>query len=109
MANTETRFSGQSGFSDGAQPHYQVSEDMILKVGTAVGRVALIQQAFAERMHSESRQAVQQDLADQAQQEAVAAIDAEGLSIEDYNAVVTAAEGDPGLEKQLLSAARAVL
>jgi ribonucleotide reductase beta subunit family protein with ferritin-like domain len=103
MATSQTNFSG------GLQTRTQVPDDMIAKVGAAVGRVALIQQAFAERMHAESRQAIQQDLVDQAQQEAVAAIDAEGLSVEDYNAVVTAAEDDPALEKRLLSAAREVL
>jgi hypothetical protein len=99
----------QTSISNGRQADMQVPEDMVLKVGAAVGRVALIQQAYAERMHAEGQQAMQQDLADQAQQEAVAAIDAEGLSVDDYNAVVTAAENDPVLEKRLLTAARTVL
>jgi hypothetical protein len=87
----------------------QVTQEMVEKVGAAVGKVALIQQAFAERLDGESTQAARQNLADEAQREAVAAIDAEGLSVEDYNAVVTAAEGDPALEERLLDAARAVL
>jgi hypothetical protein len=103
MATSQTHFSG------GRQSRTEVPDDTIEKVGAAVGRIALIQQAFAERMQAEGRPAIQQDLADQAQQEAVAAIDAEGLSVDDYNAVVTAAEDDPTLEKRLLEVARAVL
>ncbi len=87
----------------------QVTPDMVEKVGAAVGKVALIQQAFAERLDSESNATERRALADQAQNEAVEAIDAEGLSVEDYNAVVTAAEADPALEQRLLEAARAVL
>ncbi len=87
----------------------QVTQEMVDKVGAAVGKVALIQQAFAERLDNESTQAARQSFADQAQREAIEAIDAEGLSIEDYNAVVTAAEGDAALEERLLDAARAVL
>lgn len=86
-----------------------VSDDMVQKVGVAVGKVALIQQSYAERLDAEPAAAARQALAEQAQQEAVAAIDAVGVSLDDYHAVVTAADGDPALEERLLASARAAL
>jgi hypothetical protein len=48
-------------------------------------------------------------LASRARADAEHAIDEQGLSISDYNAVLTAAETDQDLEQRLLDAAREVL
>jgi hypothetical protein len=92
---------------DGTQPAGNVPEDMLLKVGAAVGKVALIQQNYQGQFEAEPEPAVRRELADQAQRAAIEAIGAEGISVEEYNSVLSAAEGDPALEERLLDAARA--
>jgi hypothetical protein len=86
-----------------------VSQDMVEKVGAAVGKVALIQREFAENVERKGPMANRDALAAQADKAVVDAIDALGISVEDYNAVVSAAEGDAELEERLIEAARAVL
>ncbi len=86
-----------------------ISQDMVEKVGAAVGKVALIQQEFAESVDRKGPAGDREALATQADQAAVDAIDSLGISVEDYNAVVSAAEGDADLEERLIEAARAVL
>jgi hypothetical protein len=92
---------------DGTQPAGNVPEDMVLKVGAAVGKVALIQQNYQGQFEAEPEPAARRELADQAQRAAIEAIGAEGISVEEYNSVLSAAEGDPTLEERLLDAARA--
>jgi Domain of unknown function (DUF4168) len=41
--------------------------------------------------------------------EAIDVINGQGLSVEQYNEVITAADDDPDLEQRLLTAARRVL
>jgi hypothetical protein len=84
-------------------------EDMVTKVGSAAGRVALIQQEYAVKAEAETATDARERLASKAQEAAKQVIDDQGLSVQDYNAVLTAAEGDEELERKLLDAARQVL
>jgi hypothetical protein len=84
-----------------------IPEDLVTKVGSAAGRVARIQQEYA--MNAETATEARESLADQARAEAERVIDEQGISIQDYNAVLTAAENDQELERRLLDAAREVL
>lgn len=84
-------------------------EDMVTKVGSAAGRVALIQQEYAMQADAESAVDARERLASKAQAAAKQVIDEQGLSVQDYNAVLTAAENDEDLERMLLDAAREVL
>ena len=86
-----------------------VSQDMVTRVGSAAGRVARIQQDYATQAEAQTANDAREALANQARAAAEQAIDEQGISIEDYNAVLSAAEGDPDLEQRLLSAAREVL
>jgi hypothetical protein len=92
--------------TDGAQPGLEVPDDMVLKVGAAVGKLALIQQNYQTQVEAETAAPARQELADQAQRAAIEAIDAEGISVEEYNEVLSAAENDPALEARLIDAAR---
>ena len=91
-----------SGTSDA-----QLPDEMVTKVGAAVGQVAMIWQEYTQRVQSAGTDDERDRLADQAQQAAVKAINDQGISVSEYNEVVTAAEGNQDLEDRLIMAARA--
>jgi 3-oxoacyl-[acyl-carrier-protein] synthase III len=86
-----------------------VSQDMVTRVGSAAGRVARIQQDYAMEAEAETATEAREALASRARAAAERAIDEQGISIQDYNAVLSAAETDQDLEQRLLDAAREVL
>jgi hypothetical protein len=75
----------------------------------AAGHVARIQQEYAMQAEAESSTDARETLASRARAAAEQAIDEQGLSVQDYNAVLSAVEGDQDLERRLLDAAREVL
>jgi hypothetical protein len=103
MAEDQTRMNG-SGMT-AAQP----TDEMVERVGAAAAKVAVIQDTYAATVETEPAEDAREALASQARMEAERAIDAQGLSVHDYNAVLLAAEQDPGLEQRLVDAARRVL
>ncbi len=93
-----------------SQPNQDaISQDMVTRVGSAAGRVAQIQQEYATQAETETATDAREVLATQARAAAEQAIDAQGISVQDYNTVLTAAENDEDLERRLLDAAREVL
>jgi hypothetical protein len=86
-----------------------ISEDMVTRVGSAAGRVARIQQDYAMQAEAETATEAREALATRARAAAEQAIDEQGLSVQDYNAVLSAAETDQELEQRLLNAAREAL
>jgi hypothetical protein len=86
-----------------------VSQDMVTKVGSAAGRVARIQQDYAMQAEAETGTEAREALASQVRAAAEQAIDEQGISVQDYNAVLSAAESDQDLEQRLLEAALEVL
>lgn len=86
-----------------------IPQDMVTKVGTAAGRVAAIQQDYAMQAEAATADEARETLANKARADAERVIGEQGISIQDYNAVLTAAENDQALEQQLLAAAREVL
>ena len=86
-----------------------ISPDMVTKVGWAAGRVARIQQDYAIQAEAETATDAREALASQARAAAERAIDEQGISVQDYNMVLTAAGTDQDLEQRLLDAAREVL
>ena len=86
-----------------------ISQDMVTRVGTAAGYAARIQQEYAMQAESETVADAREELASRARTAAEQAIDAQGITIQDYNRVLTAAETDEDLEERLLDAAREVL
>lgn len=87
----------------------QPDDEIVTRVGAAAGRVARIQQEFTMQSQAESEPEVRDALARRARADAERVIDEQGLSVADYNAVLTAAETDESLEQRLLDAAREVL
>ncbi len=93
-----------------SQPNQDaIPQDMVTRVGSAAGRVAQIQQEYAMQAETETAADAREALASQARAAAEQAIDAQGISVQDYNTVLTAAENDEDLERRLLDAAREVL
>jgi 3-oxoacyl-[acyl-carrier-protein] synthase III len=86
-----------------------ISQDMVTRVGSAAGRVARIQQDYAMQAEAETGTEAREALATRARAAAERAIDEQGLSVQDYNAVLNAAAEDEELEQKLLEAAREVL
>ena len=82
------------------------NDELIERVGAAAARVAVIQDSFAANVQGEAAPEARNALATQARREAETAIDEQGLTIEDYNAVLSAAETDAALERRLVDAAR---
>ena len=86
-----------------------ISQDMVTRVGSAAGLVARIQQDYAMQAEAEPDDDTREVLADKARAAAERVIDEQGISIQDYNAVLQAAESDEDLERRLIDAAREVL
>jgi len=86
-----------------------VPQDIVTKVGVAVGHIARIQQDYLMRVEAENTDDGRETLTDRARDAAKQAIDEQGLTIQDYNAVLSAAEADEDLERRLVDAAREVL
>jgi hypothetical protein len=90
----------------GTQPADHLSDELVTKVAAAAGRVAQIQQDFTIQADATPAPEARNALATQARLEAEQAIDDAGLSIEDYNSVLVAAENDEELERRLVEAVR---
>jgi di/tripeptidase len=86
-----------------------ISQDMVTRVGSAAGLVARIQQDYATQVEAEQDEGARESLASNARAAAERVIDEQGISVQDYNAVLTAAEHNQDLERRLLDAAREVL
>jgi hypothetical protein len=87
----------------------QPDDEIVTRVGAAAGKVARIQQEFTMQSQAEPEPEVRDALARRARADAERVLDEEGLSVADYNAILTAAETDEALEQRLLEAAREVL
>jgi hypothetical protein len=87
-----------------ATPSQTFSESTIAKTGAAVRSIAGVRQRHMERLEAteapEARRSIEQD----AMKEAVQAIEAEGLTIEEYNDVLRAAQSDMQLRERLIAA-----
>ena len=81
-------------------------DETITKVGKALRQVAEIKEAYTERLASAATDTERQELALHAEDAALQALDEQGLSVDRYDEVITAAEADPDLEQRLLTAAR---
>lgn len=84
-----------------------VSDETVYKVGRAVGRIALIREAYREGQAGLESDSEKRELTERADAAAIQAISEQGLSVTEYNRVVEAADDDPVLEDRLIAAAQA--
>lgn len=93
--------------ASGAPDTSGIPDELVTKVGRAVGQVALIREAYREGLTEIDNDEDREQLAERAEQAAMNVISDQGLTVNDYNRVVAAADDDDELEQRLLEAATA--
>jgi hypothetical protein len=88
--------------SDGAGA---VSDETVRKAGAALHDVVRIRHDYSLRMQAAQNADEQRTLAEHAAQDAVRAVQRQGLSPEEYDRVIRLAQADPALRQRLLAAA----
>jgi hypothetical protein len=86
-------------------PATQIPDATISKAGAALRDVANLQQKYEPQMESATSQKAKEGLSQQANAEAVQAIQSHGLSVQEYSTVVRTAQQDPQVKQRLLDAA----
>jgi hypothetical protein len=86
-------------------PTQNVPEQTIGKAGAALHDVAKLQQKYQGQMESASPDQ-KKGLSEQANAEAVQAIQSHGISVQEYSNVIHTAQNNPDVKQRLLQAAR---
>jgi hypothetical protein len=86
-----------------------IPQDLVKKVGAAAGQIARIQSDLATQAETEPAADARETLTERALTAAEQVLDEQGITVEDYNTVLAAAEGDEDLERRLVDAAREAL
>ena len=88
-------------------PQGEISDTLVQKVGVALGQITQIKETYGERFASVDSDDEKQAVETEAQSVIAKVVSQQGLSVEQFNRVVTAAKADPDLEQRVLAAARA--
>ncbi len=91
---------------DGTLRSADVPDQTITQVGKAVSEVLKVRQSLEENMATARTDGERQNLTEQAETAAARAISEQGLTVAEYNEVITAAQSDPELEERVLTAYR---
>jgi hypothetical protein len=91
----------------GALRSGDVPEQVVSQVGKAVAEILKVRQSLEETLAGAQTDEERQSLTDQVEGAAVRAISDQGLTVDQYNQVITAAQEDPDLEERVLLACRA--
>jgi hypothetical protein len=83
-----------------------ISDEMLTKVGRAVGQIVEIKQHYRQDLASLRTAEEKNDLTQRAEVAVTHAVREQGLSVEQYNAVMAAAEDDPVLQAWPMAATR---
>jgi hypothetical protein len=92
---------------DGTLQSGDVPDQVVSQVGKAVAQIVKLRQSLEENMATVQNEDEKQSLADQVESQAVRAISDQGLTVDQYNQVITAAQADADLEERVLMACRA--
>ena len=84
-----------------------VPDQVVSQVGKAVAEILKLRQSLEENMAVAQSDQEKQSLADQVEGAAVQAISDQGLTVDQYNQVITAAQADSDLEERVMVACRA--
>jgi hypothetical protein len=101
---SQTRTAPAQGTAVPGGPAAPISDGTIGKAGAALRDVANLQQKYQGRMETATPEQ-KQGLSQQANAEAVQAIQSHGISVQEYSQVVRTAQNDPQLKQRLLEAA----
>lgn len=88
-------------------PDGAVPDGLVNKVGAALREITEIRETYTQRLAAAGNGDEREAVEDAAQVAMVQAIDAQGLSVGQFNDVVSAAEEDPELGQRVLAAANA--
>jgi GTP1/Obg family GTP-binding protein len=88
-------------------PGASIPDATVGKVGAALQQVQQIKQTYSQRLGAANTPAQQEDISKQATGAAVTAVTRQGLTIDQYNQVIQAAQSDPALKQRVLAAAGA--
>jgi hypothetical protein len=84
-----------------------ITDDTVQKVGMALGQVTQIREEYTKRLALVETDDEKEAVASEAQDVMIQAVSEQGLSVGQFNAVVSAAEDDPDLGQRVLAASRA--
>jgi hypothetical protein len=84
-----------------------ISDATIGKAGAALRDVAKVQEDYTGKLGAAGSNEEKRGLTEQANAEAVEAIQSHGLSLQEYSRVVQTAQSDPQLKQRLITAAQA--
>ncbi|ARM31333.1 DUF4168 domain-containing protein [Prosthecochloris sp. HL-130-GSB] len=90
---------GTQGQTQTAQA--EVSVDEIKTFAKAQNQIVTIQQKYQSRVENAKEQEEQQKILEEMNKEMVAAVQKEGLSVEQYNEIFTASQSDPALQQRI--------
>ena len=93
--------------ADQALQDGDVPDQVVSQVGKAVAEILKLRQSLEENMAVAQSDEEKQSLADQVEGAAVRAISDQGLTVDQYNQVISAAQADSDLEERVLTACRA--
>jgi len=82
-----------------------ISDATLGKAGAALHDIAKVQQDYSSKLNSAGSNEEKHSLTEQANAEAVQAIQSHGLSLQEYSQVVQTARSDPQMKQRLLNAA----
>jgi len=92
--------------SGGTLRSADVPDQTVSQVAKAVSEVVKLRQSLAETMATANTDEERQNMAEEAENAAARAISAQGITIAEYNEIITAAESDPELEERVMTAYR---
>lgn len=101
----QTPRSGGAPPAQGGAATANIPEATVNKTGAALREVAQIRRDYSERAQ-QAPEAQRQGLAEQASRAAADAITRQGITIDEYNRVIMAAQNDPSLRERVLAAAQ---
>jgi D-alanyl-D-alanine dipeptidase len=84
-----------------------VPDQVVVQVGKAVAEIMKLRQNFEEEIAAARTEEAAQNLANEVETAAVRAISDQGLTVDQYNTVISAAEEDSDLGERVLTACRA--
>jgi hypothetical protein len=92
--------------SGGTLRSADVPDQTVSQVGKAASEVMKLRQSLEENMAAERTDEERQSLTEQAENAAVRPISAQGISVAEYNEIITATKSDPELEERVVTAYR---
>jgi len=84
-----------------------VPDQVVSQVGKAAAEIVKLRQSLEENMATAQGEDEKQTLAAQVESQAVRVISDQGLTVDQYNQVITAAQEDAELQERVLMACRA--